>query len=107
MTDLLPCPFCGGQPQYDGEDGDLRGVWVCCLNIPCPSEPKVRASTKTKAIAAWNTRTDLIQPMIDKAVAEALERAVQVLLDSRDLTFKDVLVAVDRIRAMMPVKDTP
>ena len=53
MSELLPCPFCGGEAELTGFDAPEYWVW-------CPS---CKASTdahtcKGGAIEAWNTRYD-------------------------------------------------
>lgn len=52
MSELLPCPFCGGEAQT------LRnGSWWCvaCRTPFCCDVGKF--DTEAEAIAAWNTRT--------------------------------------------------
>ena len=53
MTELLPCPFCGGEAQT------LRnGSWWCvaCRTPFCCDVGKF--DTEAEAIAAWNTRAE-------------------------------------------------
>ena len=53
MTELLPCPFCGGEAQT------LRsGTWWCvaCKTPFCCDVGKF--DTESEAIAAWNTRAE-------------------------------------------------
>ncbi|MBE6784163.1 MAG: restriction alleviation protein, Lar family [Ruminococcaceae bacterium] len=59
MTDLKPCPFCGGEAILQkGTDGRC---WIEC-NITkshCSVIPKTWAyKTKKEAIEAWNRRVD-------------------------------------------------
>lgn len=62
MTDLLPCPFCGGKatalirPRHSG-------FFIRCTNLECASGD-VHGATATEAIAAWNTRAPVeIKPL--------------------------------------------
>lgn len=52
MSDLKPCPFCGGEPVVV-----VRGAlsWVCCSSPPCRARGKA-TYTPESAAAAWNTR---------------------------------------------------
>lgn len=52
MTDLKPCPFCGGEPV-----GVVRGAldWVRCSSPVCGAAAKI-TNTPESAAAAWNTR---------------------------------------------------
>lgn len=50
-VELLPCPFCGGQPvSYAGR---------ACSSVKCDNWHAVHVygATLEHAIAAWNTRT--------------------------------------------------
>lgn len=49
MSDLKPCPFCGGKPLI----GDcMDAFWAWCPTCDVTHE------TESAAINAWNTRTD-------------------------------------------------
>ena len=55
MTELLPCPFCGGEAQVRGSFMD--GFRVECCGLCFASTQRYR--TEAEAIEAWNTRTPI------------------------------------------------
>ena len=63
MDELLPCPFCGGEPQFeeksiklvDEKDNQCLGYLIWCSGEH--HEASVFATTKKDAINEWNTRT--------------------------------------------------
>lgn len=65
MSDeLLPCPFCGQQPEMEPWHGGApTKVMIACVGlhpeegfIDCGPAPCVTGETPEEAIAAWNTR---------------------------------------------------
>ena len=56
MTDLKPCPFCGGEAKVFHYSSAIRDeVWrVVCDRPFCAQGPD--GYTEAEAIAAWNTR---------------------------------------------------
>lgn len=69
MSDLLPCPFCGGEVRK--EDMRIMNNWTGKRNVIisatvmhwCTTEPgqlqnciQIKAKTVDEAIAKWNTR---------------------------------------------------
>lgn len=61
MSELKPCPFCGGAPAVI-EDG-YKAIAVHCFN--CGAD--ITAETERKACAAWNRRA---QPANEPKVVE-------------------------------------
>lgn len=63
MSELKPCPFCGGEAEYKATFCNCRGVlldpgmyhFVACKNR-CVTRLFVRGTSKEEAIKAWNTR---------------------------------------------------
>lgn len=65
MTDLKPCPFCGGKAQFargfdHGEIGAIR--WVSCTRCGAMTLSKLY-KTEEEAAVAWNTRNEPITIM--------------------------------------------
>ena len=64
MTDLKPCPFCGGkaevwvefEPYFDGFGFDERNLWIC----GCKKCNVLQSWywNKDWAIETWNWRAD-------------------------------------------------
>ena len=54
MTELLPCPFCGGEARLDTSGPRIAGRWVYCCG--CGAVGGLRM-TEAEAVAAWNTRS--------------------------------------------------
>lgn len=55
MSELKPCPFCGGAPDLI----HLNAVWIVCSNPTCFVKPDTRAFDEdeiSEAFSAWNTR---------------------------------------------------
>ena len=83
---LLPCPFCGEVPVWDGYDGDIEYV---CLNCDLWGiEPKW-----------WNRRVvaskDVLRELMEAVKDE--ERAKYVYLYQSN--FKDLQRAMGRVKA--------
>lgn len=58
MTELLPCPFCGGEAErLDLEDGDnFGGSCICCKQ--CGASSPVHFDRKENLESSWNERKD-------------------------------------------------
>lgn len=75
MSELLPCPFCGGEaelhPTYDMDTSEVDGWFVWCNNKECECAPETREHfTEAEAIAAWNTRAERTCENIDKYASD-------------------------------------
>ena len=57
MTELKPCPFCGGEGciPVHVSPGDAIRFGVVCLDCGC--ETRQFYETEAEAIEAWNNRT--------------------------------------------------
>lgn len=70
MTDMKPCPFCGGKPELGSYSRFGNWIVVCSK---CEAETQIY-ETEQEAIEAWNTRQveDELNKEI-KRLREALE----------------------------------
>jgi Lar family restriction alleviation protein len=66
MTDLKPCPFCGG------EKVEIKGAYVRHAFIECCKcgIAMVAGESKAEAIAAWNRRADGWIPVTERLPEE-------------------------------------
>lgn len=61
MSELLPCPFCGGEAQMSvNRESTVREYYIGCMNchIRLYKIGYKRFYTEAEAIAAWNMRAD-------------------------------------------------
>jgi len=67
MSDLLPCPFCGGEAEL--VDFDLDSCFVECRKCRA-SQPVLwpKSTSRQDAIAAWNRRAPAIPPDVRETV---------------------------------------
>lgn len=55
---LMPCPFCGAEPELKAHEGNLYSVR--CMNQECNVlVHTLPDKSKTEAIRAWNKRRTL------------------------------------------------
>ena len=58
MTELKPCPFCGGEAYTTERAGFASAGWsVECVNPDCGCDFALYAD-EAEAIGAWNTRAE-------------------------------------------------
>lgn len=57
---LLPCPFCGAEPEMNPQAN--AGFYVDCINLECPVYGVETRSYNTPedAAAKWNTRNTFV-----------------------------------------------
>lgn len=60
MSELLPCPFCGGEADIsdEGVGTEPERFWAYCENPACFVEGTSAYPTEAEAIAVWNTRAE-------------------------------------------------
>ena len=60
MSELLPCPFCGGEANVIDHHNDDGSVSVGCNNDTCLGFSGLGwlYKTEAEAIAAWNSRAE-------------------------------------------------
>lgn len=62
MSELLPCPFCGGEAHISASSD---GYGVECWNRRCIDMQLEELPTEAEAIAAWNTRTGELSGVLE------------------------------------------
>ena len=61
MAELKPCPFCGGEPfiYFSGSSSNGSFAEIICKSCKCQTD----RLPESKAIEAWNRRTEDEKPM--------------------------------------------
>lgn len=75
--ELLPCPFCGGEPfKYDLENDPQFGTVkvIRCKNIPC--QAAIMCKDDSENIAAWNRRVSSERDVLVGEVVKAATKQV-------------------------------
>jgi Lar family restriction alleviation protein len=97
--DLRPCPFCGGSAVYSCI---AKRRWTVLCDTPCGALGPI-ASSKPKAIAAWNDR--LFEPATAQIfeILEEYRRAAQGGKDEDDCEWNAAWVAaIEAVRECLP-----
>lgn len=75
MSELKPCPFCGGKAKrIDIEDGENAGASCICYTV-CNASGNLELGFTENFVDNWNRRTDLSQA----SVAAALEAVIAMI----------------------------
>lgn len=112
MSELKPCPFCGGKAYYDwGGMTEIGGSEyqageVCCGNEKCQAMVEVESvdgSHKTRdLIEKWNNRAESQENQsLKQQVAElvaAFDRLDSCDIDDADDAYDDMLELVSKIK---------
>ena len=94
MSELKPCPFCGGE-------GKLNNYKTAVHCIKCKAHPYYLGS-ESEAIAAWNTRPELEQK--DEAIQSMADDMIEL---QAELEQKDELLDACKAFAAFAKKDLP
>lgn len=78
MSELKPCPFCGGKPKMHDQQvaEDCVETWIACTNCGVSTERIEGAySERPTALLAWNRRAEGIgesrrEPLTEDAICE-------------------------------------
>ncbi len=77
MSDLLPCPFCGGEAGKIADATRILGTFNLIHRCPIIGGVEIKRATQEGVIARWNTRTPS-QAQIDAAVRAERDRCAKV-----------------------------
>lgn len=74
MSELLPCPFCGGEADIKKWTSTPFAIVVCkTKDCPCSSFGTNCYNNEQEAIEAWNTRTERTCKVLNEEVDDLYE----------------------------------
>lgn len=90
MSDLLNCPFCGGEAEW--KSGGPGCAWVSCKD--CPAETGDGTIDRVKK--SWNNRTPDRAADLERAMKEGMRIATTVPIEKVAEAFAAALAAFDK-----------
>lgn len=85
MSNLKPCPFCGGKSEIRYASSFQNCPFVCCQDDFCSAGNEF-ADTDEQAIRAWNTRTKVSEQPDEQTLVSIsywLKRALEHWKDEK------------------------
>ena len=73
MSELKPCPFCGGEAEIERMGSSRQSMIVCCSMCGA----KVECGSTVVEQANWNTRTEHTEQSIPQIKRKAIEHPVK------------------------------
>lgn len=103
MSDLLPCPFCGGEARVWQDPSHSKAFFIGCDDGETDCFGATQwAKTEPEAIAAWNHREiPAAQPSPDVAALVALMPEVIASLDTTNCNIslvRELRAALARVK---------
>jgi len=83
MTELNPCPFCGGEAErIDIEDGENAGGSCICCTV-CQASGGIEFGRKENFVSNWNRRSTMKtkSPEFEMEITVALRHAASGMAD--------------------------
>lgn len=100
-VELLPCPFCSGEPQRDQFEPDGTEPAVCCKAcgvIVLGADARERSVAIAQVDALWNARP---APAEDAALIERIDGMQRVIAASQDQSLGQVSELLADIRTAL------
>jgi hypothetical protein len=106
MTDLLPCPFCGGKATWERIRGARLTMVHCQRDLQCASVVK---ATKPLAVELWNTRALTRQAQVSDdwllPIVSDLNNITREIEDEGDRAYLGSTNDADRLKEIAETLD--